>query len=69
MVQSKLHVAVVGGAETVERKLVEFLRNTQADELIFTSDVYDHAARLRSFEIAATVMKDVSRDMELLSHR
>jgi luciferase family oxidoreductase group 1 len=69
MVQSKLRVAVVGGPETVERKLVKFLRDTQADELIFTSDVYDHAARLRSFEIAATVMKDVSRDVELLSHR
>ena len=26
---------------------------TGADELIVVSDVYDHAARLRSFEIAA----------------
>jgi len=59
IVESKLRASVVGGPETVQRKLAKFLENTQADELIFTSDVYDPAARLRSFEIAATAMKGI----------
>ena len=59
IVQSKLKVAVVGGPDTVRLKLTAFLTATEADELIFTSDVYDHVARLRSFEIAASVMRSL----------
>jgi alkanesulfonate monooxygenase SsuD/methylene tetrahydromethanopterin reductase-like flavin-dependent oxidoreductase (luciferase family) len=60
IVRSKLKVAIVGGAETVRHKLIAFLDDTQADELMITSDVYDHQARLRSYEIAAAVMKEVT---------
>jgi luciferase family oxidoreductase group 1 len=60
IVGSKLKVAIVGGAETVRHKLIAFLDDTQADELMITSDVYDHQARLRSYEIAAAVMKEVT---------
>lgn len=56
IVESKMRVAIVGGPETVRRKMAEFLRATRADEVIMTSDVYDHAKRLRSFEIAAAAM-------------
>ena len=57
MVESRLSVAVVGGPKIVQQKLAELLRRTGADELIFTSDLYDPAQRLRSFEIAAEAMK------------
>jgi luciferase family oxidoreductase group 1 len=57
LVESRLGAAVIGGPETVRRKLGEFLRETEADELIFTSDLYDPSLRLRSFEIAADAMK------------
>jgi alkanesulfonate monooxygenase SsuD/methylene tetrahydromethanopterin reductase-like flavin-dependent oxidoreductase (luciferase family) len=60
MVESRLSVAAIGSPETVRRKLAEFLRETQADELMFTSDVYDHAHRLRSFEIAASAMRQIT---------
>jgi luciferase family oxidoreductase group 1 len=56
-VESRLSVGIIGGPETVRRKLDALLRETQADELIFTSDLYDHADRLRSFEIAAEAMR------------
>jgi hypothetical protein len=39
--------------------LGDLLRATGADELIFTSDVYDHQRRLRSFEIGAEAMRGV----------
>jgi luciferase family oxidoreductase group 1 len=57
VVESRLGAAVIGGPETVQQKLTQFLRETGADELIFTSDLYDHSLRLRSFEIAADAMK------------
>jgi luciferase family oxidoreductase group 1 len=57
LVESRLTVAVVGGPETVQDKLTDLIRETQADELIFTSDLYDHAMRLRSFETGAEAMR------------
>jgi luciferase family oxidoreductase group 1 len=59
LVESRMSVAVVGGPDTVQRKLTRLVQETGADELIFTSDLYDHALRLRSFEIAADVLKHV----------
>jgi luciferase family oxidoreductase group 1 len=56
-VESRLKVAVIGGPETVRRKLTDILAATEADELIFTSDLYGQTERLESFEIAADSMK------------
>ncbi|HXA50772.1 MAG TPA: LLM class flavin-dependent oxidoreductase [Candidatus Acidoferrum sp.] len=55
-VESRLAVAVIGSPETVTRRLAALLRETRADELMFTSDLYHHADRLRSFELLAGVM-------------
>jgi len=52
-VRSHLGVAAIGGPETVRRHLERMLAETGADELIVTSDFYDHADRLRSFDILA----------------
>ena len=48
-----LSTAVVGSPGTVRAGLAAFAARTGADELMITSSIYDHAARLRSFEIAA----------------
>ncbi|MBD9483357.1 LLM class flavin-dependent oxidoreductase [Pseudomonas sp. PDM14] len=48
-----LGLAVIGGPEKVRARLDVLLEQTQADELIFTCDVYESADRLRSFEILA----------------
>ena len=58
-VESRLEVAIVGGPATVKEKLQQFLRATTADELIFTSDLYDHSLRLQSFEIAGEALKQL----------
>jgi luciferase family oxidoreductase group 1 len=60
MVESRLGVAIIGGPETVERKLTDFLAATEVDEIIITSDVYGLQARLESFEIAGAAMKKVT---------
>jgi luciferase family oxidoreductase group 1 len=50
-----LHYSFVGSPETVRRGLEAFLQLTEADELMVTSQIFDHAARLRSFELVAAV--------------
>ncbi len=52
-VTSHFGAAIVGGPETVRQKLEEFLRETQADELMFASEFHRHEDRVRSYEIAA----------------
>jgi luciferase family oxidoreductase group 1 len=48
-----LGLAVVGGPEKIRAKLDVLLEQTDADELIFTCDMYEHADRLRSYEVLA----------------
>jgi alkanesulfonate monooxygenase SsuD/methylene tetrahydromethanopterin reductase-like flavin-dependent oxidoreductase (luciferase family) len=57
LVESRLGVAAIGSPDTVQQKLARFLSQTNVDELIFTSDLYDHRDRMRSFELAAEAMK------------
>ena len=52
-----LGLAMVGGPEKIRAKLEVLLEQTEADELIFTCDMYEHADRLRSYEILAQVAR------------
>jgi len=45
--------AVVGGPAAVQHGLAAFLAKTDVDELMVTAQIFDHAARLRSFERVA----------------
>jgi luciferase family oxidoreductase group 1 len=45
-------VSFVGSPETVHSQMAEFVEHTKADELIVVSHIYDHAARLHSYDIA-----------------
>ncbi|SMH31697.1 LLM class flavin-dependent oxidoreductase [Azospirillum agricola] len=56
MVERALAVSAVGSPDTVAARLAEIIRVTQPDELILAGQIFDHAARLRSFEIGAGVM-------------
>jgi alkanesulfonate monooxygenase SsuD/methylene tetrahydromethanopterin reductase-like flavin-dependent oxidoreductase (luciferase family) len=48
-----LAVSAVGSPETVARNLQNVIDVTRPDELIVTAHIYDHWARLRSFELVA----------------
>jgi luciferase family oxidoreductase group 1 len=48
-----LAASIVGSREIVQQGLGRFAAETGADELMVTSQIFDHAARLRSFEITA----------------
>jgi alkanesulfonate monooxygenase SsuD/methylene tetrahydromethanopterin reductase-like flavin-dependent oxidoreductase (luciferase family) len=55
-----LLVSAVGSPETVERALLKFIDVTQPDEIIVTAHIYDHAARLRSFELLAGIRSNLA---------
>ena len=54
-VEHTLAYAAVGAPDTVEGRLKALIEKTGADELIVAGHIFDHQARLRSFEIVAEV--------------
>jgi luciferase family oxidoreductase group 1 len=46
--------SIIGSPQTVRAGIDALVAETGADELMVVSDVYDHATRLRSFELIAT---------------
>jgi luciferase family oxidoreductase group 1 len=48
-----LTCSAVGTADTVQQAMREFVARTGADELMIASQIFDHSARLRSYEIVA----------------
>ena len=56
-VEQALRYSAVGAPRSVEKALREFIEATKVDEIMLTGQIYDHRARLRSFEIAADVLR------------
>lgn len=61
MLGSALSCAIVGSRDTVKRGLADFVARTGADELMVTAQVFDHAARVRSYEILADVRDELAK--------
>jgi hypothetical protein len=57
-VERSLALSAVGSLETVRTALERIQRATQADELILNGPIYDHEARLCSFELAVRCSRD-----------
>jgi luciferase family oxidoreductase group 1 len=51
MLRQLLSASAIGSRETVAVKVRDFVERTQPDELIVTAQIYDHAARLRSYDL------------------
>ncbi len=50
-----LTCSAIGSAKTVATGLTSFIERTAADEVMVTSQIFDHAARVRSYEIVAGI--------------
>ncbi len=59
LLDSVLSCAAIGTRETVRAGLQDFVDRTGVQEVIVASGMYDHAARLRSYEIAAEAARDL----------
>jgi len=59
-VSNMLSRSYVGSPDTVREGLESVIAETKADELIVAAAIYDHSARVRSYEILATVQQALS---------
>ncbi|HEX5185101.1 MAG TPA: LLM class flavin-dependent oxidoreductase [Allosphingosinicella sp.] len=57
MLDQILSCSAIGAPATVKAAIEDFAARTGADELMITSQIFDHEARLRSFEIVAECMR------------
>ena len=58
-VNQALGCSACGSRSTVESQLTQLIENFEPDELMVTGMIHDPAARVRSFEIAAGVLKEM----------
>jgi luciferase family oxidoreductase group 1 len=56
MLDQTLQCSMIGSPQTVAQGLRAFVERTEADELIVSGHIYDHAARLRSYEITSSLV-------------
>lgn len=61
-VQEALSCSATGSPATVRDQLRQLISTYQPDELMVTGMIHDHAARLRSFEIAAEVLGELREE-------
>ena len=61
MLDQVLSCAAIGSPDTVRDQMDDFVARTGADELMVTSQIYDHAARLHSYEITAQLQQVPAR--------
>jgi luciferase family oxidoreductase group 1 len=59
-VQRMTRCSAVGSPATIRRELETLIETTGADEIIATAQIFDHGARLHSFEIAAGVFEEIN---------
>ncbi|WP_027415977.1 LLM class flavin-dependent oxidoreductase [Aneurinibacillus terranovensis] len=62
-IEQQLRSSIVGSPEVVKEKLQAFLDETQADEMMINAQIYDHQARLRSYEILAQIAMEEQADI------
>jgi len=58
-VRHRTRYAVVGSPDAAGRRLEEIFKETEADEIILTAQIFDHTARLRSFNMAASILREM----------
>lgn len=57
ILQEKLQYSISGDKAAIRARLEQILAETDADELIIASQIYDHQARLHSYELVAATIK------------
>jgi luciferase family oxidoreductase group 1 len=56
MLDEVLSCSAIGSEATVRQGLQDFIARTQADELMITSQIFDHRARLHSYDLTMRAM-------------
>ncbi|MGA9213272.1 LLM class flavin-dependent oxidoreductase [Kaistella sp.] len=62
-VQNMLKYSFVGSKETIKKEMQEFQKRFRVDELMITSHIYEHEARLKSYEIIRNAVDDLNESL------
>jgi luciferase family oxidoreductase group 1 len=62
LVRRALAVSFVGNLDEVRRRLSDFIAKIEPDEIMITGHIYDHEARLLSFNIAADALRSAGAE-------
>jgi luciferase family oxidoreductase group 1 len=62
-VNQMLAYAFIGGPESIKQQMQAFVSETQIDEVMVTSHIYDHHAKLRSYQLFADALKAHTADL------
>jgi hypothetical protein len=58
MLDEVLSCTAIGSPGTVRQAILAFIARTQPDELMITSSMFDHAARVRSYKITSEIFAE-----------
>ncbi|WP_069660383.1 LLM class flavin-dependent oxidoreductase [Arcticibacter eurypsychrophilus] len=64
-VNQMLSYSFIGGPEKIREEMDSFVNKSQIDEVMVTSHIHEHTAKLRSYEIFAHVIKNVSHTVHV----
>lgn len=59
-VNQMLAYSFIGGPEKLKKKLTTFFEKTQVDEIMVTSHIFDHQARIKSYQILAQLVQEIN---------
>lgn len=62
-IQNMMAVTYIGTKTTVQEGLEHLIQVTGIDELMITTNIFDHEARLKSFQLTAEVMMELNKEM------
>lgn len=65
LVNSRTGGSIIGSKDMVRRKLKEFLKQTNADEIMVNAMIFDHKKRLHSYKIIAEIFSEESQAAKL----
>lgn len=57
LLEQRIGSSIIGSPETVKEKLQAFLNDTQANEMMVNAQIFDHKARMRSYEIVGELIQ------------
>ena len=61
MLDAVLSCSAIGAPDTVARQLQDFIARTGADELMITSQIFEHEQRLRSYQLTAEIRQQLQK--------
>jgi len=64
-VQQMLKYSFIGSKETVKNQVLQFISDTQVDELIAVTNIYDGQDRIKSYQLFAEIMIELNEARSL----